>query len=362
MTPLIRAAVSLSLAARSCFVENRPRTSSAVSPALVTFCVTSPSTTNTRSTSLCTTVNPNSSSQSRTAATSTSHSWRRDFRVDASVSASVAVSTEAEVAGAVSGSLFSLSPEKNESAESEDDDFVGAGSRDRNASTPLLFSRSFLRNSSSASAASSSNSSITTGSFVAWIKTPSTSARSDVLTKLHDATYTTAHCVPLASARSHPTVNVFSPVHTTNRVKTASPKVSNPALASSYVALFAKTPPNSCMPRIAKTVRNRKKTKQNETIRRTPFTTAAKTCRNARCFRSPFRPAKMRSTRSVRNVAMPSAPDPNAISATPLTTTTPSNTFHGFAQYFCRPSATCFKTNSKMKTDVNTNSHVLRAE
>ena len=154
-------------------------------------------------------------------------------------------------------------------------------------------------------------------------------------------------------------MNVFSPVQTMNNVKTASPNVSNLKRVYSYSVSSSNTPPNSCIPKIAKTVKKRKNTKQKLTILRTPLTTAANTCLKARCFRSPFKPAKIRNTLNVRSVAIPSAPEPTANSTIPEITTTPSTTFHGLHQYFQNPSAMCFSVNSAIKTEVNTSSHVF---
>ena len=215
------------------------------------------------------------------------------------------------------------------------------------------------RTSSISSSLSLSASGSTTCSTVAWIRTPSTSARSEVETSDHAATYTTAHFVPLARVRSQPMENVFSPVQMMNSASIASPKVSKVARESGAASPYA--PPNSCMPRIANTVRNSENTRQKERMRRTPLITAAKTWRKALCLLSPLSPAKMRSTRSMRSVAMPSAPAPTASSTTPLTTTAPSTTFQGFDQYFRGPTARCFVTNSAMNTLVNTVSHVFSA-
>ena len=95
-------------------------------------------------------------------------------------------------------------------------------------------------------------------------------------------------------------------------------------------------------------------------MRRTPLITAAKTWRKALCLLSPLSPAKMRSTRSMRSVAMPSAPAPTA-SCDAAHHHRAVDAFQGFDQYFRGPTARCFVTNSAMNTLVNTVSHVFSA-
>ena len=161
---------------------------------------------------------------------------------------------------------------------------------------------------------------------------------------------------PVACIRSQPTEKVFSPVHMMKRVITAVPKLSK----CERCTFMSPEPPNSCRPRMANTVMNRRNTRQKLPMRTTPLITARNTVWNARYCLRPLRPARMRITRSMRRSATPSAPLPIDSSKTPEMTMMPSMMFHRFDQYHSGPYARCLITNSTMNTMVKVSSQPSR--
>ena len=229
-TSLGRCVTSRRRASANSSAVYRDRTSSAVSALWVTVCFTAPFTNSVRITSASPAAYRScSSSHSRTAATSTfvSAISSSSLRPAAAISSGVASLSSPVTASVVFPSLrvrsrlpirVALSTARSSSTSSSFSSPVPRlrgvevpsagvtddGERDRAAASSRI---SMLSKSTSSSSSSSSPisaampsrfSDMSTGCAAASMRTPRTSARSEVDTRLHTATYTTAQVVPEA--------------------------------------------------------------------------------------------------------------------------------------------------------------------